>query len=154
MTPIIRAATLQDHDILARLHRKCFDEAWDEESFRLLLQNPGAFALLAGAADETAFACFVLIQIAADQAEVLSIGTVPSARRMGLAMAILQAAMAEAGRRNAQAMFLEVADDNPAALSLYAGLGFELTGRRRAYYSRSPGLAADALMLRAILQRN
>lgn len=149
MTAVIRPATLQDNALVARLHGQCFAEAWDAESVRRLLERPGAFALLARAAVAAAFECFVLIQLAADQSEVLSIGTNPRARRSGLATAILRAGMAEARGRNAQEMFLEVAHDNAAALALYAGLGFQVVGRRRSYYRRTDGSAADALMLRA-----
>jgi len=48
-------------------------------------------------------------------------------------------------------MFLEVAADNEAALSLYQGLGFTPTGRRGGYYERSQRPAADALILRTPL---
>ena len=151
MAAVIRAATLEDSAALARIHRECFEQAWDEGSFRRLLENPGAFALLAKAAAAAAFESFALIQIAADQAEILSIGTLQRMRRAGLATATLRGAMAEARRRNAHEMFLEVADDNAAALALYGGLGFTVVGRRSSYYSKSTGSAADALMLRALL---
>jgi ribosomal-protein-alanine N-acetyltransferase len=32
-------------------------------------------------------------------------------------------------------LFLEVGHDNPAALALYAGLGFERVGQRKGYYA-------------------
>jgi ribosomal-protein-alanine N-acetyltransferase len=48
-------------------------------------------------------------------------------------------------------MFLEVAEDNAAALALYTAAGFATTGRRRAYYRRPGGLLVDALMLRSPL---
>jgi ribosomal-protein-alanine N-acetyltransferase len=50
-------------------------------------------------------------------------------------------------------LFLEVADDNPAALALYEGSGFEQAGRRRAYYARPDARRADALVLRRPLNR-
>ena len=131
MTATVRLANLQDSVVLARIHRECFSEAWTEDSIRRLLENPNAFALLAGSATAPAFECFVLIQVAADQAEILGIGTSPNARGAGLAAAVLQAAMAEARRRDAHAMFLDVAEDNAAALALYSGAGFQVVGRRR-----------------------
>jgi len=48
-------------------------------------------------------------------------------------------------------MFLEVAADNLAAQSLYAGAGFNPIGRRPAYYIRSGGQAVDAVILSAAL---
>jgi ribosomal-protein-alanine N-acetyltransferase len=40
-------------------------------------------------------------------------------------------------------MFLEVGTENPAALALYAGLGFAKVGTRKGYYD-----GRDALVLR------
>ena len=94
---------------------------------------------------------FILIQVAADESEILSLGTSPQMRRAGLARALLIEAAAEAMKRAATAMFLEVAEDNLAALALYRSCGFATHGRRRAYYMRSGAQPADALMLRAQL---
>jgi ribosomal-protein-alanine N-acetyltransferase len=55
----------------------------------------------------------------------------------------LQAAIARARELGAEAMLLEVGTDNPAALALYAGLGFAKVGMRKGYYH-----GRDALVLR------
>jgi len=39
-------------------------------------------------------------------------------------------------------MFLEVAEDNEAAIHLYRSLGFQPIGRRPAYYRRADGRVA------------
>ena len=46
-------------------------------------------------------------------------------------------------------MFLEVGVDNPAALALYASLGFMKVGQRKGYYQ-----GRDALVLRLPLAEN
>jgi ribosomal-protein-alanine N-acetyltransferase len=137
--------------LLASLHRQCFEDSWDEASFRSLLAGQGVFALVAKDASATESQAFILIQVAAEQSEILSIGTVPHARRLGLARVLLSEAAGEALARKAQEMFLEVAEDNAAALSLYTAAGFAISGRRRSYYRRPGGLMIDALMLRAFL---
>jgi ribosomal-protein-alanine N-acetyltransferase len=151
VSPVLRAAALADAALLARLHEQCFEEHWDEASFRRLLERPGAFALLARDEAGPDLQAFILIQVAADEAEILSVATLAAARRLGLARALLSEAMAEAARSNARDMFLEVAEDNLAAVALYASLGFTATGRRRSYYRRAVGSSADALILRATL---
>lgn len=150
MSPIIRDASLSDADALARIHASCFDESWDAESFRRLLHQPAMIALVAQDAAATDLQSFILVQIAADESEIISFGTHVSARRVGLARALLTHAAAEALRRGAKAMYLEVAEDNSVALALYCGSGFTLQGRRKSYYDR-PGGASDALILRAPL---
>jgi ribosomal-protein-alanine N-acetyltransferase len=145
--PIIRPATRADVAMLARIHHASFDEPWDEAWFRNLLDRPETLALVAKNAAATDLQSFILIQIAADESEILSIGTASAARRSGLARALIAEAAAKAVLRQAKAMFLEVAEDNIAALALYRSCGFAAHGRRRGYYIRSGAQAVDALML-------
>ena len=58
-----------------------------------------------------------------------------------------EAAALAARNLGAEQMFLEVAEDNAAALALYRRAGFEAAGRRRGYYPREAGAAVDALLL-------
>jgi ribosomal-protein-alanine N-acetyltransferase len=143
-------AKLADAAVLATLHRECFEDAWDVPTFRRLLERPGVFAWLGGEA-ETYSHAFILIEVAADQAEILSLGSHAHVRRKGLARALIETAAAEAHRRGAIELFLEVAEDNEAALALYSGVGFVLCGRRPAYYHRGQKPPVDAVMLRAKL---
>lgn len=128
---------------LAVLHAACFDDAWDAASLRNLLATPGVFAFQHKDG-------FVLARVAAGEAEILTLAVAPQARGKGLGRALLTAAIAEAQRSGAEAMFLEVGSDNPAALALYAGLGFANVGQRKAYY-RARNSSVDALVLRLSL---
>jgi ribosomal-protein-alanine N-acetyltransferase len=142
----VRIAALDDAALLARLHAECFDEAWDEAAFAAFLRDPHAFALIAR--EDQAFA---LVRTAADECEILTLCTQPDRRRLGFARALIEAGAAEAHRRGARRMFLEVASDNEAALSLYGSAGFAPIGRRPDYYVRAGGSAADAVVLAAAL---
>jgi ribosomal-protein-alanine N-acetyltransferase len=115
------------------------------------MERPGALAFLGANEAATDLQAFILVQVAADESEILSIATLPAARRLGLARALIMQAAAEASKNTAIAMFLEVAEDNFAALALYRDCGFTAQGRRRAYYVRRGGSSADALTLRARL---
>ena len=74
----------------------------------------------------------------------------PSARRRGLARALLAEACRRARRDGAHAMFLEVSDQNAAAVALYDSAGFARAGLRRGYYA-SLIPAQDALVMRLAL---
>jgi len=124
---------------LAALHAACFDDAWDAASLRTTLASPGAFAFH----DRDGF---VIARVAGDEAEILTLAVAPEARGQGLGRALLNAAIVEAQRRGAGAIFLEVGTDNPAALALYAGLGFANVGSRKGYYG-----GRDASLLRLLL---
>ena len=60
------------------------------------------------------------------------------------------AAIAE--EKGAEALFLEVAEDNTAAIGLYQSARFSWAGRRPGYYQRAEE-ATDALVMRRWLNR-
>jgi ribosomal-protein-alanine N-acetyltransferase len=84
----------------------------------------------------------------AGEAELLTLATLPEARRLGHARRHLAAFEAEAEARGADAAFLEVAADNAAAIALYLASGYSQAGRRPGYYRRANGPAVDALIMR------
>ena len=145
---IVRPAIPGDVARLAGIHRLCFEGPWTEDFFRAILAERGAIARVARRAAETELQAFILIRTAADESEILTLATAPDARRQGLARALLIDGVAEAARKQVTAMFLEVAEDNQAALALYRDLGFVLNGRRPRYYRRRNGEWVDAVMLR------
>jgi tRNA threonylcarbamoyladenosine biosynthesis protein TsaB len=134
---------------LAMLHRSCFpDDPWNGEAMSRVLGLSGCFGHLAWERGEPCG--FVLARDLGDECEILSIGVEPAARRRGLGGRLLRAGIAEARRRGAASVVLEVASDNTAARRLYTALGFLRVGFRPRYYRRRDGLA-DALILRLTL---
>lgn len=138
-------ATPADAPAMALVHAHAFDRPWDARAFVELLDGPGVFGLLAGG--EPALGV-ILCRVVAGEMEVLTVGVAPAARRQGLAKALMAAALGAARQAGAGAAFLEVADDNPAAAALYAGLGFRRAGLRRGYYDRGQAGRADAIVMR------
>ena len=91
---------------------------------------------------------FVLTRSAADEAEIIAIGTRPFAQRRGVGRQMLDHQLAELRRHGIHHVFLEVADSNAAARGLYGALGFKEAGRRKGYYKRASGVAEDAFIMR------
>ncbi len=133
-----------DHGCLARalagLHAEAFDSPWSETAFADLLGQTGV--ALQGENDG-----FILVRTVVDEAEILTLAVRPSARRRGLGARLVRAAAAHVAASGAKRMFLEVAEDNAPARALYNAQGFGAAGRRRGYYPRPDGPAADALLL-------
>lgn len=129
-------------ELLAALHAECFKPPWSAEEFARLLAPAGAFGLIGSlGASPSGFA---LAWAQAGEAELISIGVAPHARRSGIGAALLRATLQEAAAHAAEVLFLEVAEGNAEARALYARLGFLEVGRRRNYY----GGREDALVLR------
>lgn len=79
------------------------------------------------------------------QADVQTLAVARGRQGAGLGKVLLDDLLAEAVRRGAAEVLLEVRADNTAAQVLYAGAGFERIAVRRGYYR--PG-GTDALVLR------
>ncbi|MEO1493799.1 MAG: GNAT family N-acetyltransferase [Pseudomonadota bacterium] len=89
----------------------------------------------------------LVLQFAADEGEIIDLGTVPAVRRTGLARDLMQAGEALACDLGCRRLVLEVAVDNAAARALYGSLDYQEAGRRKAYYLRPDGSRMDALVL-------
>lgn len=132
---------------VAALHAKLFpSDSWSEASVRTLLEHPASTSLIAVSGSPKTIKGFVIAQLTADEAEILSIGVAPDWQRAGLGTMLIEGLVRASKRGEAKKIFLEVAEDNIAATALYAKFGFKEFGRRKGYYQRSAGMA-DALQL-------
>jgi ribosomal-protein-alanine N-acetyltransferase len=127
---------------MAATHAAAFIQArpWSAAEFADLLA--GKFTFVTGDAR-----CFALVQVIADQAELLTIATHPDHQRRGLARAVMRDWLDMAATRGAACAFLEVAADNAPALALYSACGFTRDRQRPGYYRRASGPAVDAVLM-------
>jgi len=133
-----------DAHSLSLLHSACFADGWSAASIAGLLAQPGVVALSARGAG------FVLVRVAADEAEIVTVCVLTGLRQQGLGSHLIQAAAAKAETLGAKTLFLEVAEDNASARALYMQLGFAEVGKRKAYYQAGTSWA-DALVMRVDL---
>jgi ribosomal-protein-alanine N-acetyltransferase len=132
-------------ELLEAIHAQAFDEPWDAAAFSGLLEGPGVVALVA--AENSTPEGLVIVRAVADEAEILTLAVLPSARRRGVGARLMRTALKEAAALGARRLLLEVAEDNAAAAGLYGRLGFVEVGRRRGYYARRDGEPVTARIL-------
>ena len=135
--------------LLAGMHKICFADPWTEGGFAASLDSADTTGLIAvdnnslqPSAGESGPAGMVMWRMVADEAEILTIAVLPPWRRQGLGQRLLQAALSVISH-NSHSVFLEVADNNPAAQELYRKHGFVQVGRRSGYYAGG----TDALVM-------
>lgn len=114
--------------------------------------SPGDFAecLAAGmsilvAEQDAELIGYVVGRSVLDEAEILNVGVAPSARRHGVARALVRALLGGFAGAGVHSVFLEVRESNHPARALYASFGFRVVGRRPRYYRRP---VEDAVILR------
>lgn len=140
-------ATPEHANELAGLHAGLFEKPWDAGSFASLLMHPGSTSFLARAGNPPRTVGFILCQLAADEAEILTLGVRKDSQRNGVARRLVEAIARAARKAEARRLFLEVGHNNNAALALYRGLGFQHVGQRKGYYEHAGAPAEDALVL-------
>lgn len=132
-------------DQASAIHSAAFapDRGWSADEIAALLDGPGVRLHSAGNG-------FALVRTVANETELLTLAVHPSAQRRGAGEALLTDWLNQC---SAETAFLEVAEDNPAALRLYRRFGFTESGRRIGYYRRANAEAVDALLMRLELTR-
>lgn len=90
---------------------------------------------------------FALLRIAGPEAEILTIAVHPDMRRQHIAKTLLTEAHAFAKTANVEEVFLEVADQNHAAIALYESAGYTRQGIRKDYYTGPKGEHISAIVM-------
>lgn len=111
------------------------ERGFDDSVWRERLGKRSSACLLATHAREDAsvelglVACMPYEGKAAGSAGIFSMWVAPEARRAGVGLALMRAAIDWARSEGFERIYLDVGDANPAAIALYESLGFVATGR-------------------------
>ena len=151
----VEEPTLSDADTMVEIHADAFARGWSAEDLEALMAQPNVFAL--AIRRESIFGIrrlvgFVLVRVAADEAEILTIAVSPSRRGRGYGRLLMEEAMRKLYRERVAACFLEVNRDNDRAVGLYQLLGFEEVGMRKGYYAGDAESDGSALVMRLQLR--
>lgn len=120
---------------LENLHKLCFPhKPWTAQDFADLKKS--------GCDIIASQNGFIVYRVVCDEAEIITIGVNPDARRTGIANAMLEIVFGDLKKRGVKHIFLEVAVDNKPAIALYEQNGFVRVGVRPKYYD-----GIDAIMM-------
>jgi len=146
---LLRRAEAADVPAIMELERGIFEnDAWSERSMRSEVAGEHGYYLVAFAPespDRIAGYAGLLAPRGGSEGDIQTIAVAPHARRRGLGRQLMLALIAEARKRGAREVFLEVRADNPGAQTLYRDLGFEEIGVRPKYYQPD---GVDAIVMR------
>ncbi|NDW04582.1 GNAT family N-acetyltransferase [Jiella pacifica] len=151
--PVVMELTDEQLDAAAELHSEAFDQPWSGDELGTLLAQRGSFGYVARhlGAPQAGPLGFVLARNIAGEAEILTITVAPRSRRAGIGRLLMDHVLQKLHAERAQSLFLEVDEENEAALRLYKRLRFEEVGRRPAYYHHPDGRRTSALTLKRSL---
>ena len=144
----IRCARPGDVPAVAALERSEFSDGAPEGMLARLLEADGGVLLVAEEGQD--LLGYVWARFVLDEGDIGNIAVTPCERRRGIGAALLGALFAEAARRNASVLQLEVRESNLAARRLYEKNGFETVGKRKNYYEKP---AEDAILMSKFFQK-
>ena len=140
---VIEPMRLADVAAVHEIERLSFATPWPSYAFEQeLTANRLARYVVARAGSRVVG--FAGLWLMVDEAHITTFGVHPDWRRQGIGRRMLVALFDLAWELRAARMTLEVRASNLGAQGLYAELGFEVTGRRVAYYSDD---GEDALVM-------
>jgi ribosomal-protein-alanine N-acetyltransferase len=128
-----------DFSQLYAIEQACFQPParFPRRYMRQLIDRPNSATWIAEEGDQMSGFAIVEWSRVADQtvAYVQTLEVAPENRKLGIARELLRRIEGSAAAAGAQALWLHVAEQNAAAISLYEAHGYLPTGREEDYYA-------------------
>ncbi|MBW2689997.1 MAG: ribosomal protein S18-alanine N-acetyltransferase [Deltaproteobacteria bacterium] len=141
-----RIVPMQQADLAVVHQLECDSQqdSWSLQHFADELDNPastvdlywcpGEYQSPGGYQRQGQLAGFLFSWQIADELQIQNLATLPAMRRRGIAVRLLEHAIARSRTTGLASIWLEVRDSNTAAISLYNRFGFSACGKRSGYY--------------------
>jgi ribosomal-protein-alanine N-acetyltransferase len=144
----LRAMRHADLDSVLALEEAIFPTPWSMNSYRFELErNPASELWVIEVKDtegQVEIAAYTVCWLLVDELHIANIAVAAAYRRLGLGRRLMTHALERAKADGARSASLEVRASNLGAQALYAGFGFEVVGKRKAYYHDN---REDALLM-------
>ena len=131
----VRPMTEADLERVLEIETASFPNPWKREHFVDELDALHSFPFVAVA--DKSIVGYVCLMSLFEEAQILDIAVDPGQRGRGVALRLLEHAVAVARGKNAEQISLEVRASNVSAIKLYEKCGFVCTGLRQKYYEGS-----------------
>jgi ribosomal-protein-alanine N-acetyltransferase len=140
---ILESASLKDLARLYEIERECFvEEAFTRKQISQFLEDYNSLSLVAREDDK--LMGFIIAMISPEKkinsGHIITVDVSSSHRRRGIGKMLLEEMENVLRSKGVKASFLEVREDNVAALSLYRKLGYKSVGILENYYGKANGI--------------
>ena len=142
----ITEATAADAGALAALYAEALPPGWPANELANACSDPSRAVLKA--TEGAHLHGIIILQFAADEAEILAIAVAKHRRRLGYAASLIRRGISACQDRIMSCIYLEVAESNIPARGLYEKFGFLVIGGRENYYRSSSSAFETALIMR------
>ncbi len=130
----IRAMAAGDTQRVADIENNSFSQPWSQRDFDNTLSSDNYIYIVAE--DNGSIVGYCGCVMAADEGDITNIAVIPDYRRMGIGAMLINTILRLAGEHGMTSVFLEVRESNEPARLLYESRGFEVVGKRPAFYQK------------------
>lgn len=135
--------------LLSSIYNQAFKDApeqeWDHKTFQNIFEFSGTTSYVICLGDQPIG--FSIIRTVLDEAEIITFCILPKWGKNGYATHLLEWIIDTLQMQSIKRLFLEVRNNNDAALRLYKKCSFKIIGRREGYYQSHQGDKIDALVM-------
>jgi ribosomal-protein-alanine N-acetyltransferase len=143
-----RVANAFDLPVFVSLDKELFPYSpWSTSQYKEEFSSPTRHFVVAVDAEQNIVGYAGVFAPGGAEADVLTVGVIPSQRGKGIAKALMTLITDWAKEQGSIAMMLEVKVDNTEAIGLYQSLGYSQLNIRKDYF----GAGLDALVMRLVL---
>jgi ribosomal-protein-alanine N-acetyltransferase len=140
-----RVANAFDLPVFVSLDKELFPYSpWSTSQYKEEFSSPTRHFVVAVDAEQNIVGYAGVFAPGGAEADVLTVGVIPSQRGKGIAKALMALITDWAKEQGSIAMMLEVKVDNAEAIGLYQSLGYSQLNIRKDYF----GAGLDALVMR------
>ena len=143
---IVKMAECHIKDI-AEIERLCFSTPWSEAGLTEELSNGNARFFVA--LTEGNIAGYIGAHNILGEVYITNVAVNPNYRRQGIAASLIEKITQMSKVENAEFITLEVRESNASAQALYENQGFQVVGRRKAFYENP---REDAILMTLYLK--
>ena len=146
---VLRSYRASDFETLHTIDQECFPEhiAYGRLELKIYLRSAGSRCIVAEMGG--AIAGFILTELSAELAHIITLDVLEPYRRKSIGSRLLEAAERDAITQGAACVYLETATTNKAAIALWKKHGYREMGTLKNYY----GGSLDAFEMQKLLER-
>lgn len=145
MSVTIEKASIKDIDKLYEIEKQCFQRtAFTKQQITYLLTDSDAIGLVSLVKGEiVGFVIGIIHKKKSIKGHILTIDVLPTHRRRGIGLSLLQTMEKAFKDKNAKICHLEVRENNIEALNLYEKSGYKKIGKLHDYYPNAHGILLE-----------
>jgi ribosomal-protein-alanine N-acetyltransferase len=135
-TMSVRPAVEEDLDQIYQIEKRAYKHPWTKEQLlEEIDKKDSSFLVYTDDETDSVVAGYLVYRKEDNQIHILNVAVALDWRGLGMGKSLVQLAIKDAYRQQLERVFLEVREDNEAAIGLYTKCGFKIDRVQKGFYT-------------------